>query len=298
MKSERGIFIAFILNLFFSVFEAVGGIVTGSVAIVSDAVHDFGDAAAIGISFFLEKKSSRQPDETHTYGYLRYSVLGSLIVTLILLFGSVTVTVNAVKRILEPTEIDYDKMIVFALIGAAVNIIGARLTHSGGTLNSKAVSLHLLEDVLGWVVVLVGAVVMRFTDFYIIDPLMSIGVALFIFISAVKNLREVLDIFLEKTPEGINAGELKAELESLEGVLEVHHIHIRSLDGNVLHATMHLVTQGDNHEIKHRVRHLLEERGITHVTLETEKKGEHCHERECVTHSAEHGCCHGHHHTH
>lgn len=296
MKSERGIFIAFILNLFFSVFEAVGGIVTGSVAIVSDAVHDFGDAAAIGISFFLEKKSRRQPDETHTYGYLRYSVLGSLIVTLILLFGSVAVTVNAVKRILEPTEIDYDKMIVFALIGAAVNIIGARLTHSGGTLNSKAVSLHLLEDVLGWVVVLVGAVVMRFTDFALIDPLMSIGVSIFIFINAAGNLREVLDIFLEKTPEGINVGELKSALEALECVLEVHHIHIRSLDGKAVHATMHIVTRGDSREAKQAVRHLLEHRGITHATLETETEHEHCHEKFCTTQSVQHSCCHGHKH--
>ena len=298
MKSERGIFIAFILNLFFSAFEIVGGIVTGSVAIISDAVHDFGDAAAIGISFFLEKKSRRQPDETHTYGYLRYSVLGSVIVTLILIAGSVAVTVNAVKRILNPVEINYNSMILFALVGAAVNIVGARLTHSGDTLNSKAVSLHLLEDVLGWVVVLVGAIVMRFTDFSLIDPLMSIGVAIFILISAFKNLNEVLGIFLEKTPEGINVSELKRELEALDGVTEVHHIHIRSLDGKTNHATMHVVSQGDAHETKHRVRHFLKERGIAHVTIETETADEHCHEKSCLTARSEGGCSHGHPHSH
>lgn len=296
MKSERGIFIAFILNLFFSLFEVVGGIITGSVAIVSDAVHDFGDAAAIGISFFLEKKSKKQPDETHTYGYLRYSVLGSFVVTLILILGSAAVTVNAVKRILNPTEINYNGMIVFAVIGATVNIIAARLTHSGGTLNSKAVSLHLLEDVLGWVVVLIGAVVMRFTDFPLIDPVMSIGVAVFILVNAVKNLKEVLDIFLEKTPEGINVAELKSELEGLEDVIEVHHIHIRSIDGKNVHAEMHLVTEGEASKVKHAVRHFLEHNGITHVTLETEGKHERCNKKVCATHIEEHSCCHGHHH--
>lgn len=296
MKSERGIFIAFILNLFFSLFEVVGGVVTGSVAIVSDAVHDFGDAAAIGISFFLEKKSKKQPDETHTYGYLRYSVLGSFVVTLILILGSAAVTVNAVKRILNPAEINYNGMIVFAVIGATVNIIAARLTHSGASLNSKAVSLHLLEDVLGWVVVLIGAVVMRFTDFPLVDPVMSIGVAVFILVNAVKNLKEVLDIFLEKTPEGINVAELKSELEALEDVIEVHHIHIRSIDGKTVHAEMHLVTEGEASKAKHAVRHFLEHKGITHVTLETEGKHERCNKKVCATHIEEHSCCHGHHH--
>ena len=138
MKSERGIFIAFILNLFFSFFEVVGGIVTGSVAIISDAVHDFGDAAAIGIAFFLERKSKRQPDENHTYGYGRYSLLGSVFVTLILIFGSVIVTANAVKRIFNPKEIDYNSMIIFALVGATVNIIASRFTHQSHSANSSA----------------------------------------------------------------------------------------------------------------------------------------------------------------
>ncbi len=296
MKSERGIFIAFILNLFFSVFEAVGGIVTGSVAIVSDAVHDFGDAAAIGISFFLEKKSKKQPDESHTYGYLRYSVLGSLIVTVILICGCVAVALNAVRRIIDPAKINYDGMIAFAVIGAAVNIIGARLTHSGSSLNSKAVSLHLLEDVLGWLVVLIGAVVMKFTGYVLIDPLMSIGVSVFIFVNAVKNLKKVTDIFLEKTPEGISVSELKNELEQIEGVDEVHHIHIRSIDGETVHATMHLVTEADSCEVKRAVKHFLEHKGITHATVETERRYEHCHEKMCTAQATQRSCCHGHQH--
>ena len=114
MKTEKNILIAFILNLTFSVFEFIGGVVTGSVAIVSDAVHDIGDAVSIGISYFLEKKSKKQPDEKYTYGYARYSVIGSVITTLILLFGSFMVISNAVNRIITPVEINYNGMILFA----------------------------------------------------------------------------------------------------------------------------------------------------------------------------------------
>ena len=185
MKTEKNIFLAFILNFAFSIFEFFGGIFTGSVAILSDAVHDIGDAASIGVAFFLEKKSKRQPDKIYTYGYTRYSVIGSVITTLILLFGSTMVIYNAIKRIITPVEIRYDGMIIFAVVGVCVNFLAAFLTREGDSLNQKAVNLHMLEDVLGWAVVLIGAIVMRFTDFAIIDPLMSIGVALFIFICTV-----------------------------------------------------------------------------------------------------------------
>ena len=164
MKTQRNILIAFLLNFGFSIFELFGGIFTGSVAILSDAVHDVGDAASIGASYFLEKKSKKQPDEIYTYGYARYSVVGSVITTLILLVGSVLVVWNAVERILHPVEIDYNGMILFAVVGVVINFCAAFFTREGDSLNQKAVNLHMLEDVLGWLVVLIGAVVMRFTD--------------------------------------------------------------------------------------------------------------------------------------
>lgn len=296
MKSEKNILIAFLLNLSFSVFELLGGIFTGSVAIMSDAVHDIGDAASIGIAFFLEKKSKKAPDEKYTYGYGRFSVLGGLITTLILVSGSVAVAVNAVNRIINPTEINYDGMIVFALIGAVVNFVAAYFTREGDSINQKAVNLHMLEDVLGWIVVLGGAVVMRFTDFAIIDPLMSIGVSVFIFINALKNLKEILDLFLEKTPDGISLQEIKEHICQIEGVRDVHHIHLRTLDGHSVYATMHIVTDEDNHSIKEKIREELREHGVVHATLELERVGEHCHEENCHIHSEHHGGHHHHHH--
>ena len=281
MKTEKNIFIAFVLNLAFSIFEFIGGVFTGSVAIISDAIHDIGDATSIGAAFFLEKKSKRQPDKKYTYGYARYSVIGSVLTTLILLFGSAMVIYNAVLRIINPTEINYNGMIIFAIVGVCVNFGAAILTRDGDSHNQKAVNLHMLEDVLGWVIVLIGAIAMRFTDLYIIDPLMSIGVAIFILINALNNLKDVLDLFLEKTPHGISIDEIAKHICEVEGVLGVHHIHVWSIDGRNNYATMHVVVNGDAHIIKHNIRDELKEHGIGHVTLEFETEGEHCRDEFC-----------------
>ena len=298
MKSDKKILIAFFLNLFFSVFEFVGGFITGSVAIMSDAVHDIGDAASIGISWFLERKSKKQPDNVYTYGYARFSVVGGVITTLILLFGSVMVIYNAIMRIINPVPINYDGMIIFAVIGALVNLSAAWFTRDGDSINQKAVNLHMLEDVLDWLVVLVGAIVMRFTDIALLDPIMSMGVAVFILINAACNLKEVLDLFLEKIPHGVELEHLKEHLCKIQGVEDVHHIHIWSMDGNHNYATMHVVASGDSHQIKHAIREELQEHGIGHVTLELEQPGEHCHEENCHVEHEEHGGCHHHHHHH
>ena len=298
MKTEKNILIAFVLNLAFSVFECIGGFWTGSVAIISDAVHDLGDAASIGISFFLEKKSRRQPDKTHSYGYARYSVIGSVITTLILLFGSAAVIYNAVLRIIHPTDIRYDGMIVFAVVGVIVNLGAALVTREGNSLNQRAVNLHMLEDVLGWIVVLIGAVVMLFTDFAIIDPLMSIGVAVFILVGALRNLAEAVDLFLEKTPRGVDLEELRSHIGEIDGVLDVHHIHVWSMDGQANYATMHVVATGDHHRVKEAVREELLEHGIVHATLELEAEGEHCHEEHCRVEAAPPSGHHHHHHHH
>ena len=295
MKTQRNILIAFILNLAFSIFEFIGGIVTGSVAILSDAVHDVADAASIGIAYFMEKKSRRQSDAVYTYGYGRYSLLGSVITTLILLLGSAAVIYNAVRRLITPTQIDYNGMIVFAVVGVCVNLCAALFTREGGSLNQRAVNLHMLEDVLGWAVVLLGAIVMRFTDFTILDPLLSMAVAGFILIHAIGNLSASLEPFLEKAPRGMDAEELRRHLVEIEGVLDVHHIHLWSMDGQHHYATMHVVARGESHAIKDAVRTELRRHGIGHTTLELEDENEHCHEVQCrveVTQTA------GHHHHH
>ena len=296
MKTERNILLAFILNLSFSIFEFVGGFFTGSVAIMSDALHDTGDALSIGIAYFLEKKSRRHPDSKYTYGYRRFSVLGSLITTVILLTGSVLVITNSINKILNPSEINANGMIIFAVIGVGVNLLAAFFTDKGDSLNQKAVNLHMLEDVLGWAVVLVGSVVIKFTGFVLIDPVMSICVALFILISALKNLKEIADIFLEKAPENIDINEITEHIEHIDGVKDVHHIHLRTIDGSTNFATMHIVTDENSKEIKEKVREELKEHGIAHATLEIETSDEICESRHC--HVEFESASHAHHHHH
>ena len=137
MKTERNIFVAFILNIAFSFFEFLGGIFTNSVAIISDAIHDMGDALSIGISFFLEKKSKKGPDDKYTYGYIRYSVIGSIITTVILLVGSILVIYNAIIRLFNPVTVNYNGMIIFAVVGVIINFIAAYFTRESGSLIKK-----------------------------------------------------------------------------------------------------------------------------------------------------------------
>ena len=296
MKTEKNILIAFLLNLSFSVFEFFGGIFTGSVAILSDALHDLSDAISIGISWYFERLSKKQPDKKYTYGYKRYSVVGGLITTTVLIVGSLVVIVNAVLRIFNPVSINYNGMIILAVIGAGVNLCAAFFTKDGDSLNQKAVNLHMIEDVLGWLVVLVGAIIMRFTDIKIIDPILSLGVAIFILVNSLKNLKQITGVFLEKTPENLNVDKIKEHLLEVKGVKDVHHIHLWSIDGENNYITMHIVCDDDFAKIKAEVKEELTHLGISHSTLEMENEEEACGEKECIV--KEIHCGHHHHHHH
>ena len=295
MKTEKNILIAFLLNLSFSVFELFGGLFTGSIAILSDSVHDIGDAMSIGLSYFLEKKSKKKPDNTYTYGYIRYSVIGSIITSTILLTGSIFVIYEAVKRLINPQEINYNGMIIISIIGVVVNTLAAMATKEGDSLNQKSVNLHMLEDVLGWIVVLIGAILIKFTNITYIDAILSIGVALFILRHAARNIKQVLDLFLEKTPKNIDIEELKHHLKEIKGIIDIHHIHVRSIDGFNTFITLHAVVKKYDSEIKTQIKEELEEHGICHSTIELELENEECKNKTCKLEHHEH---HHHHHHH
>lgn len=299
MKSDKKILGAFLLNLFFSAFEFAGGIYTGSVAILSDAIHDLGDSIGIGVSYLFEALSKKKPDNTYTYGYLKFSVLGSIIMTAVLLISSVIVIVGAVKRLFNPVEIRSFEMIIIAFFGLLVNGFAAYFTKEGHSLNQKSVNLHMLEDVLGWAVVLVGGIIIKLTGFFIIDPLLSIVVAMFILINAAKHLKVIADVFLEKVPGGISPKELSKEIMDIDEVVDVHHIHIRSIDGHNHHATLHVVTDGKHSEIKKLVKDIFKNHGIFHTTVEMETTKEICPDTVCTpTLNQDDGHHHHHHHHH
>ena len=286
MKTEKNILIAFILNISFSIFELIGGFYRNSIAIFSDAIHDLGDALSIGISFVLEKKSKKKPDEKYTYGYARYSILGALITTMVLTIGSIFVILGGINRIIVPEKINYNGMIIFAIFGVIVNFLAAYFTKEGESINQKAVNLHMLEDVMGWIIVLIGSILMKYTDISIIDSIMSIGVAIYILINAFKNFKEILDLFLEKLPKNISIEEVKKHLNNIKDVIGVHHIHIWSIDGNTNYATLHIVTESKNIcELKGKIKDELKNLGISHTTIEIEGKDDKCNEEECNVNS-------------
>lgn len=295
-KTTRNILLAFLLNLGFSIYEFVGGAFTGSTAIMSDAIHDFGDALSIGISFFLEKKSKQHPDQHYTYGYARYSLVGGMITTLILLLGSTFVIASAIPRLINPIEINYNGMILLALIGVIINSVAAFITHRGNSLNQKSVNLHMLEDVLGWVVVLLGAIIMRFTNISLLDPILSILVALFILWQTILNFRSILNVFLEKTPNNISLDLLITELQKIPDITNVHHLHVWSIDGFHNYATLHVVTKHPAPALKTKIRDELKKHHISHTTIEFENPKENCSEHECHLDTTTNHHTHIHHH--
>ena len=286
-KSASNIKTAFFLNLGFSVFELIGGIYTNSISIISDSVHDFGDALSIAIAWGLEKKSEKAPNKNYTYGYKRFSLVGALITSVFLIIGSVIMLYNAIPRLLNPERVNYNGILILAVIGVIVNGLGAYKTARGNVISEKVVSLHLLEDVLGWAAVLISGVIMKFLDLPIIDPILCILITAFILFNVFKNIKSIFEVFLEKAPDNINIDSIISELLKNEKIIELHHIHFWSADSVVPYITFHVkvvdgLSQMEMVNIKNFIRDKFKEKDINHVTLEIEFESENCNNIECI----------------
>ncbi len=286
-KTGKNILIAFILNFGFSIFEAVGGYLTNSISIFTDAIHDLGDSMSIGVSYILEKKSSKNPDSKHTYGYLRYSLLGALITSIILLLGSIFAIYNSIQRIIIPQAVDYNAMIIYAIFGVIINGYAAYKTSHAEKHNEKAISLHMLEDVLGWIVVLIGSICIKIFKVFTIDPILSILIAIYILYHVYKYIKEVFDIFMESVPENIVIKDIKKDIEKYyQNIENIHHIHVWSMDGTTNVMTCHILLNTDLKEkeiikLKNDLKEYLKKYNIDHVTLEIEYKDEKCTNEKC-----------------
>lgn len=281
---NENIKLAFFLNLGFSLFEFIGGILTHSVAIFSDAIHDFGDSIAIGISFFLEKLSTKKADEKLTYGYKRYSLLGAFFTSMILLIGSFVVFLNAIERIFQPVEVHFTGMFLFSIFGILINGYAAYKTSKSLSLNERSVNLHMLEDVLGWMAVLVGALLIKVTGWNVIDPILSIAISLIIGIKAFKHSFDVVKVLVESVPRGIDIEDIKKNVNQISNVEDVHHVHVWSLDEESIFLTMHVqvsktVTKKNYETVKQEIKEVVKEKGIHHSTIEIEY--ENCKEKNC-----------------
>jgi cobalt-zinc-cadmium efflux system protein len=280
-SSSKRIGWAFFLNLSFTVIEFIGGWLTNSTAIMADAVHDLGDSLSIGSAWLLNRLGDRQGDAQYTYGYRRLSLLGALINGVVLIAGSVWVLVAAIPRLAEPVMPVTEGMLALALLGVTVNGFAAYRLSVGKSLNEKVLNWHLLEDALGWVAVLIVAVILHFADWPILDPLLSIGFTLFILANVIRNLWATGKLFVQAVPDPTLHADIRQTLLGIEHVNEVHHQHLWSLDGEHHVLTAHLVV-GDPFPLeqysatKAAVAQALEPYQLAHTTIEIELPAESC----------------------
>lgn len=285
MKTEKNILIAFSLNLFFSIIEIIGGILTNSISILSDAVHDLFDSFSILLSYILEKKSKKKCNSLYTYGYKRYSVLGAFITSFLLFISSLLIIYHSILRIFNPIIVNYNGMIIIAIFGVIINSLAVYFTKDGDSLNQRAVNLHMFEDVLGWLIVLIGSFIIKLTKLLWLDSVLSIIISIIIILRIINHLNEVLNLFLLKTPSDIDIKEIKKHIMSIDGVKDVHHLHVWSLDGINNFATLHVVTSCN---VKDKIRSEMKEFEINNVTIEVENIDEVCLCKHCVINEDKH----------
>jgi cobalt-zinc-cadmium efflux system protein len=269
------------MNAGFTVLEAVGGIMTNSTAILANAVHDFGDSFALGQAWYFEKLSGKSGDRRYSYGYQRFSIFGALVSALMMLVSSFLVLFQALPRLLHPEHPDAKGMVAFALAGVAVNSLAMLRLKGQKGLNSRVIALHLLEDVLGWLSVLLVSVVLLFVQMPMLDPILAILITLYILGGVGKNLKEMVPVFLQAVPSEISLDHLVGEIQVTSHVSGVHHAHLWSLDGEQTVFTAHLEMDSDLDPaeyagIKDEIRALVARHGIYHSTVEFEYPGETC----------------------
>jgi cobalt-zinc-cadmium efflux system protein len=273
--------VAFFLNLAFTILEIVGGLWTNSLAILSDAVHDFGDSLSLGLAWYLERYSEREGDHRYSYGYRRFSLLGALVNTVILLVGSLFLLSEAIPRLIHPEHSNAPGMVLIAVVGILVNGLAVLRLRGDRTFNARVVAWHLLEDVLGWVAVLVVSVTLLFVDIHLLDPLLSILISVYVLYNVVGNLRKTLALFLQAVPEGVDLREIEGRLMAIDSVRSTHHTHVWSIDGQHHVLTTHVVvdpeiSREDIMCIKGEIDALGRELDLLHTTVEIEYEGEQC----------------------
>jgi cobalt-zinc-cadmium efflux system protein len=281
VHENSGIGIAFFLNLTFSVIEAVGGYFTNSIAILSDALHDLGDSFSLALSWYFQKVSKKKRDSAYSYGYRRFSLLGALINSAVLLVGSIFVISESISRLVSPEITDAKGMFLLAIFGIVINGAAMLKLKKGRSLNERTISLHLMEDVLGWAAVLVTSIVMMFVEIPVLDPVLSLGIACYILFNIYHNLRDTLRVILQGVPENINAGEIEKALLNIEGIESVHDLHLWTMDGEFNISSIHIVvgTNKDNSgiaKIKNQVKQIMKQFNIQHSTIEIEQNEENC----------------------
>ena len=273
MKSSRNMTIAFLLNFSFAIIEFIFGLLFHSSAVLADAIHDTGDALAIGLSTLFEKISTRKEDREYTLGYKRYSLLGALLTSVILLVGSTLVIVENIPKLFAPEKVNYDGMLVLGIVALVVNTAASRVVSHGRSHNESILSLHFLEDILGWIAVIVVSLILRFTDWYFLDPLLSLIIAGFILSKALPKFRENIQIFLDHVPSDVDLSQLYREIAALENVRAITQLNVWTTDGLEKYAMLHICLEDPKllAETQAVLRQKLLASGIAKVTIQTDE---------------------------
>ena len=273
MKTKHAVRLAFFLNLSYAIVEFIAGGVFGSSAVLADSVHDLGDAIAIGVSAVLETISNREEDSRYTLGYKRFSLLGALITAVILMTGSVFVILENLTKLFHPQPVNDEGILWLGIIAVTINVLASLVVRNGKTKNESILSLHFLEDTLGWVAVILMAIILRFTDWYILDPLLSLFISFFILSKAIPRFWSTLKIFLDAVPEGVDIEQVTSDLEQLEYVASVNQLNLWTMDGLEKDAIVHVCLEHVNHmEVcKEAIRTLLKDCGFQNVTIEVDE---------------------------
>ena len=272
MKAKYAVWVAFFLNLTYAIVEFIAGGVFGSSAVLADSVHDLGDAIAIGISAFLESISNREEDSHYTLGYKRFSLLGAMVTAVILMTGSVLVILENIAKIFHPQSVNDEGILWLGIIAITINVLASLVIRKGQTKNESILSLHFLEDTLGWVAVILMAIVLRFTDWYILDPLLSIAISFFILSKALPHFWSTLKIFLDAVPEGVDIQKIKTDLAELDHVASINQLNLWTMDGLEKNAIVHVCLKEMEHmeTCKESIRIFLKYCGFQNITIEVD----------------------------
>ena len=272
MKAKYTVWVAFFLNLSYAIVEFIAGGVFGSSAVLADSVHDLGDAIAIGISAFLESISNREEDSHYTLGYKRFSLLGAMITAVILMTGSVLVILENIAKIFHPQSVNDEGILWLGIIAIIINVLASLVIRKGQTKNESILSLHFLEDTLGWVAVILMAIVLRFTDWYILDPLLSLAISFFVLSKALPRFWSTLKIFLDAVPEGVDIQKIKTDLAELDHVASINQLNLWTMDGLEKNAIVHVCLKEMEHmeTCKESIRIFLKDCGFQNITIEVD----------------------------
>ena len=272
MKAKYTVWLAFFLNLTYAIVEFIAGGVFGSSAVLADSVHDLGDAIAIGISAFLESISNREEDSHYTLGYKRFSLLGAMVTAVILMTGSVLVILENIAKIFHPQPVNDEGILWLGIIAVSINVLASLVVRKGKTKNESILSLHFLEDTLGWLAVILMAIILRFTDWYILDPLLSLAISFFILSKALPRFWSTLKIFLDAVPEGVDIQKIKTDLAELDHVASINQLNLWTMDGLEKNAIVHVCLKEMEHmeTCKESIRIFLKDCGFQNVTIEVD----------------------------